>query len=131
MAAGKLHILPTVNTPEFLLNSDGIIKIKGRGLVGSNSEVVQSIMNWIDEYLTSPSEITYVIIALEYLNSLSSALLVSILRKLTQVNIQSGKLEIQWYYEEDDEDIIERGEFIAEAFKIPIKFFLVSDISEL
>jgi hypothetical protein len=91
MAAGKLHILPTVNTPEFLLNEDGIIKIKGRGLVGSNSEVVQSIMNWIDEYLASPAEITYVIIALEYLNSLSSALLVSILRKLTQANIQSGK----------------------------------------
>ena len=131
MAAGKLHILPTGNTPEFLLNSDGIIKIKGRGLVGSNSEVVQSIMNWIDEYLISPAEITYIVIALEYLNSLSSALLISILRKLTQVTIQSGKLDIQWYYEEDDEDIIERGEFIAETFKIPINFYLVTNISEL
>ena len=131
MAVGKLHILPTGNTPEFLLNPEGFIKIKGRGLVDNNPEVVQSIMNWIDEYSKTPAEITYVIIAFEYLNSLSTTLLVSILRKLTQVAIQSGKLDIQWYYEEDDEDIIERGEFISATFKIPIKFNLINNISEL
>jgi hypothetical protein len=131
MAAGKLHILPTGNTPEFLLNSDGIIKIKGRGLAGNDPAVVQSIMQWIDEYLKSPAEVTYVIIAMEYLNSLSTTFLVSILRKLTGVAIQSGKLDIQWYYEEDDEDIIERGEFISASFRIPIKFNLINTISEL
>jgi hypothetical protein len=88
-------------------------------------------MKWIDEYLNSPAESTYVIIALEYLNSLSAALLVSVLRKLAQVAIQSGKLDIHWYYEEDDEDIIERGEYISETFNIPIKFIMVNNISEL
>ena len=131
MAAGKLHILPTGNTPEFLFNSDGIIKIKGRGLTGNNSEVVQSIMNWIDEYLKNPAEITYIIIALEYLNSLSTSILVSILRKLSQVTLQSGKLDIQWYYEEDDEDIIERGEFISSTFNLPVRFHLTNNISEI
>jgi hypothetical protein len=131
MAAGKLHILPTGNTPEFLLNPDGIIKIKGRGLVTNNPEVIKSIMDWIDEYLKDPAEITYIIIALEYLNSLSTTMLVSILRKLFQVTMKSGKLDIQWYYEEDDEDIIERGEFISTTFRIPIKFKLINNISEL
>jgi hypothetical protein len=131
MAAGKLHILPTGNTPEFLLNSDGIIKIKGRALAGNNSEEFQSIMNWIDEYLKNPAEITYVIIALEYLNSLSTTILVSLLRKLALVTINRGRLDIQWFYEEDDEDIIERGEFISSTFNIPIKFKLITNISEL
>jgi hypothetical protein len=131
MVAGKLHILPTGNTPEFLFNPDGIFKIKGRGLVTNNPEVIQSIMGWIDEYLKDPAEITYVIIALEYLNSLSTTMLVSILRKLFQVTMKSGKLDIQWYYEEDDEDIIERGEFISTTFRIPIKFKLINNISEL
>ena len=131
MVAGKLHIFPTGNTPEFLFNSDGIIKIKGRGLTGNNSEVVQSIMNWIDEYLKNPAEITYIIIALEYLNSLSTSILVSILRKLSQVTLQSGKLDIQWYYEEDDEDIIERGEFISSTFNLPVRFHLTNNISEI
>jgi len=131
MVAGKLHILPTDNTPEFLFNSDGIIKVKGRGLVGNNPEAVQSIMNWIDEYLKKPAETTYIIIALEYLNSLSTTILVSILRKLYRVVLNSGKLDIQWYYEEDDEDIIERGEFISSTYNIPVKFILTKNISEL
>jgi hypothetical protein len=131
MAVGELHILPTSNTPEFLLNSDGIIKIKGRGLSGMDPDVIQSIMHWIDEYLKAPAEVTYVIIAMEYLNSQSTTILVSILKKLIQVAIQSGKIDIQWYHEEDDEDIIERGEFIAASFRIPIKFNLINNISEL
>jgi hypothetical protein len=131
MAAGKLHILPTGNTPEFVFNPDGIIKIKGRGLAGNDPEVNQSIIEWIDEYSKDPAEITYIILALEYLNSLSTTMLVSILRKLFQVTMQSGKLDVQWYYEEDDEDIIERGEFISTTFKIPIKFHLINNISEL
>jgi hypothetical protein len=131
MVAGKLHILPTGNTPEFLFNSDGIIKIKGRGLTGNNSEVVKSIMDWIDEYLKDPAEITYIIIALEYLNSLSTSILVSILKRLSQVMLQSRKLDIQWYYEEDDEDIVERGEFISATFNLPVKFNLSNNISEV
>lgn len=129
MATGKLHILPTGNAPEFLFNPDGIIRIKGRGLAANNSDVIQSINEWIDEYLKNPAETTYILIALEYLNSLSTALIVNVLKKLSQVIIRSGKLEVQWYYEEDDEDIMERGEFISTTFNIPIKFILTADIS--
>jgi len=55
---------------------------------------------------------TIVIIAFEYLNRFSTTILVSILRKLSQVILQSEKPVIQWYYEEDDEDIVERGEYV-------------------
>ena len=91
MTLGELHILPTENTPEFLFRPDGMIRIKGRGLFQNKTEVIEQIMNWIDEYLRNPAEITYVIIAFEYLNSFSTTILVSILRKLSQVILQSGK----------------------------------------
>ncbi len=87
-------------------------------------------MNWVDEYLSNPAEITYVIIAFEYLNSFSTTILVSILRKLSQVILQSKKLVIQWYYDEDDEDILERGEYISSTFDIPIKFILTNNIAD-
>ena len=103
---GELHILPTDNTPEFLFRPDGMIKIRGRGLFGNRTETTDQLGNWIDEYITNPTEITYVILAFEYLNSFSTTLLVSMLRKFSQVLIQSGKLVVQWYYEEDDEDIL-------------------------
>lgn len=128
MVLREIHILPAKNTPEFLFNPEGFIKIKGRGLFGNNTEVSEQIMNWIDEYISNPAEITRVLLEFEYLNSFSSLILVSILRKLSQVIQQSKKLVIQWYYEEDDEDILERGEYISETFDIPIEF-IISNIS--
>jgi len=127
----ELHILPTDNTPEFIFRPDGMIKIRGRGLFGGRTETTDQLGNWIDEYITNPTEITYVILAFEYLNSFSTTLLVSMLRKFSQVLIQSGKLVVQWYYEEDDEDILERGEYISSTFNIPIIFILTNHIADL
>ena len=126
MIAGELHILPTNKTPEFLFRPDGMFKIIGRGLFGNRTKVTEQIMNWIDEYLSNPGEVTYVIISFEYLNSFSTTILVSILRKLSQVILQSKKLVIQWYYEEDDEDILERGEYISLTLDIPIEFIMTN-----
>jgi hypothetical protein len=131
MMTGEIHILPTDNTPEFHFSPDGIIKIRGRGLIGNKSEVTEQIGIWIDEYVTKPAETTYVIIAFEYLNSFCTTILVSILRKFSQVLLHSGKLVIQWYYEEDDEDILERGEYISSTFDIPIMFILTNHIADL
>jgi len=129
MKTGETHILPTGNIPEFLFSPEGNIKIKGRGLFGNNTEVTGQILNWIDEYLRNPAEITYVILAFEYLNSSSTIIIVSILRKLSQVILQSEKLVIQWYYEEDDEDILERGEYISSTLDIPIEFIMTNSIA--
>ena len=85
--------------------------------------------NWIDEYLSNPAEITYVFIAFEYLNSFSTTILVSILKKISQVILQLKKLVIKWYYEEGDEDILERGEYISSNYNIPIEFIMTNNIA--
>ena len=114
------NLLPTNNTPGFFLNPDGMFKISGRGLYQNKTEDIEQVMNWIDEYLSNPAETTCVIIALEYLNSFSTTIIASLLRKLSTALPQSGKLVIHWYYEEDDEDIIEQGECISATLNIPI-----------
>jgi len=129
MMSGELHILPSDNTPEFLFNPDGMIKIRGRGLFGNNTEATEQLGMWIDKYVTNPAEITYVILAFEYLNSSSTIIIVSILRKLSQAIRQPKKLVIQWYYEEDDDDILERGECISSTLDIPIEFIVTNNIA--
>jgi hypothetical protein len=130
MVINEIHILATDKTPEFILNPEGIIKIRGRGLFGSKTEVSKEIKNWIDAYLRNPAETTYVIIAFEYLNSFSTTILVSILKKLLRVTLQTKKLIIQWYYEEGDEDILERGEYISSSFDLPIEFIQTNNIAD-
>ena len=117
----KLHILSTNQTPEFLFNPEGIIKIQGRGLFNDKPEEYNQIINWIDTYQKNPARVTSVTIAFEYLNSLSTIILVSILQNLAQIPRQSKSLLIKWYYEEDDEEILERGKYISFSFA-PIKF---------
>jgi hypothetical protein len=37
------------------------------------------------------------------------------------------KYSINWYYEEGDEDILEKGEDISSALNIPFNFIMISD----
>jgi hypothetical protein len=46
------------------------------------------------------------------------------------VLLQSKKLLIQWYYEEDDEDMFERGEYISMTFDIPVTFIPTYHVSD-
>jgi len=128
MKIDAVHILPTNNTPEVLLNPDGIIKIKGRAIDESRAKYSEPILVWIDSYLLNPAKITEVTIALEYLNSYNSIILASILRKLSQVTLQSKKLVVKWYIEEDDDDLLERGEYTSSSLKIPIEFIMTDQI---
>ncbi len=125
----EIHILPTNQTPEFIFRPDGFIKIRGRGLFSDRPEGSERIINWIEAYLKNPAKVTHVTIAFEYLNSLSTIFLVSILKDLSQVSIQSKYLFIKWYYEDDDEDILERGKYISSYVEVPIEFIITDNIA--
>lgn len=124
----ELHIAPTNNTPEVLLNSDGIVKIFGRAIDESRTKFSDQMMVWIESYILDPADVTEVTIALEYLNSFNSIYLASVLRKLALVKDQMKKLNIKWYIEDDDEDLLERAEYISTTFNIPIQFEMTDHI---
>ncbi len=128
MIIKEAHFLPTEKTPEVILNPGGFIKIKGRAIDENPTSVPKEILSWIDAYLLNPAGSTEVIIALEYLNSFNTIILTSILRKLSLVKKQSGDLIIKWYIEDDDDDLLDRGESISSAFNIPIEFIMTDDI---
>ena len=127
MKPGKTEILPAGNTPYFLLDPEGFIKIKGKGMVINETDSFKIIYAWIDLYVKDPPEVTYVTICFEYLNSFCTAKLVTILRKLLEVVANKKKLVIYWHYEEDDNDILERGEYISATFNMPFEFIKIDD----
>jgi hypothetical protein len=128
MITEVVHITATNKTPEVLLDPEGFVKIKGRAIDESVRKIPDQIVNWIDAYVTNPAEVTEVTIALEFLNSFNTIILTSTLKKISQV-IQNGKkLLIHWYYEEDDVDIFERGEYISANINVPIEFIMTNNV---
>ena len=123
-----IHILPTNKTPEVLLDPKGLIKITGRAIDESQVKFSEETIVWIDDFLLHLPDSTEVIIALEYLNSYNAVILAFILRKIAQIREQSKKLKIKWYIEEDDDDLVERGNYIASNFNIQIEFILTDHV---
>jgi hypothetical protein len=128
MSISELHILPTDRTPDIILNPKGIIKIRGRAIDENIKAVPEQVTNWVDIYLQNPARTTEVMIALEYLNSFNTIILTSILRKIAVVKQQSKELVVKWYIEDDDDDLLERGESIKSTFNLPIEFIMTDNI---
>lgn len=124
----EIHILRTNQTPEFMFNPNGNIKIVGRGLFNDKPEITDHLIGWIDAYLRNPAKVTNVTIAFEYLNSMSTMILVTLLQKISRIGRKSNALAIKWYYEGDDEEILERGKYISFSFDIPIEFIMTDNI---
>jgi hypothetical protein len=118
----ELRISPTKNTPEVILNPEGIIRIKGRSIHENVTDFFEPIEDWISEYIKAPSEITSVDMSLEYFNSASAKVFIHILQKITYVTLKHKKFIFNWYYEEGDEDILERGEYFASILDVKFNF---------
>jgi hypothetical protein len=120
-----LKFAPTRNTPEIVLNPDGRIQISGRSIHENAAAFFAPVEEWISSYVNSPANITNVDMALEYFNSASAKIIISLLQKITHVNLQHKKFIINWYYEDGDEDILERGEYIASILDVPVNFIMI------
>jgi hypothetical protein len=121
----ELRFAATKNTPEIILNPEGKIKIRGRSIHENAVDFFAPVEEWISEYILSPANVTSVEMALDYFNSASAKVFISILQKITYVTLKHKKFVINWYYEEGDEDILERGEYFASILDVPINFIKV------
>ena len=118
----QYRIEPGRNTPLIFLNPDGNIKISGRSIHENVAEFYQPSFDWVEEYLLDPPESTCIDIQLEYFNSASAKYIIKLLQKFQMVLFKDKKLFINWFYELGDEDILERGEYIASVLDVKFNF---------
>ena len=118
----ELRISPTKNTPEIILNPEGIIRIKGRSIHENVTDFFEPVEDWISTYITVPADITSVDLNLEYFNSASAKVFIHILQKITFVTLKHKKFIFNWYYEDGDDDILERGEYFSSILDVKFNF---------
>ena len=118
----ELRISSTKNSPEIIMSPDGTVKIRGRSIHENVADFFMPVENWISEYIESPAELTIVEMNLEYFNSASAKVFIHLLEMLKHVSLKNGKFIFNWYYEDGDEDILERGEYFSSVLDTPFNF---------
>jgi len=77
--------------------------------------------------MCNPAELTTVDISFEYFNIVNFKIYFNLLNKIGSLRLINKKYSVNWYYEEGDEDILEKGEDISSALDIPFNFIMISD----
>jgi hypothetical protein len=121
----EVRIQPTKNSPEIIMNPDGIIKIRGRSIHENVTEFFEPIEAWITEYVENPADCTCVDVVLEYFNSASAKIFITLFLKITHVSLKHKKFIFNWYFEDGDEDILERGEYFSAVLDVPFNFIKI------
>ena len=112
----------TPKTPTVDMNVEsGVIEIKGRSIPENSIDFYRPVVEWLDKYAESPAPETKVNIQLEYFNTSSSKCILDVFKKLEAIHKAKNEVEVNWYYEEDDEDMLEAGEDYESIIRVPFK----------
>jgi len=120
-------IVGTQKTPTVNFNSNGKIEIKGRSIPENSIEFYKPLVDWLEAYSSKPQELTEVNVQLEYFNTSSSKCILDVFKKLESISKAGNNVIVNWYYEEDDEDMLEAGEDYQSIIKIPFKMVEITE----
>jgi len=112
----------TPKTPTVNFNYEkGLIEIKGRSIPENSIEFYKSMVDWLEKYAEKPQKKTEVNIQLEYFNTSSSKCILDVFKKIETIYKADNEVIINWFYEEDDEDMLEAGEDYQSIIRVPFK----------
>lgn len=83
------------------------------------------IMDWFNDFskFKNPSEMNLIMeFFFKYLNSSSYKYLINILQKLIELQENGAKIHILWKYEDEDEDMKDRGLDLFEFTGLPLEY---------
>jgi hypothetical protein len=109
-------------SPNVELNPTGKLTIQGRSIVEDTTTFYKPIIDWADR--VECFEMT-VSVKLEYMNTSSSKQLLTILKTIA-TNPRVKSLYVKWYYEADDEDMLDMGQDFESLIHVPFDFYELS-----
>ena len=122
----NLTIDGSAKTPTVEFEGVGKLLIKGRSIPENSIEFYKPVIDWIGAYGDAPKDITEVNVQLEYFNTSSSKCILDVFKKLE--TLSGTEVKVNWYYEEDDEDMLEAGEDYQAIIDLPFKMIEVEEL---
>ena len=106
----NLIIEGTNYTPKVEFRQDGNLLLEGKSCPVNVTRFYYPLITWVEGLKAKKVKFD---INLEYINSASVKNLLEIL-KILDVNRDIREIDINWYYEEGDDDALETGEILEE-----------------
>lgn len=105
----SIFIERAVKTPLISFDFDhGSFKMEGVSVPENTVEFYNPLVYALKDYVEAPKDKTIFDIKLEYFNTSTSVILLNIFRTLA--SLDKEMLTINWYYEEEDLEMLEAGE---------------------
>jgi len=119
-------IKATPETPSVtFVPSKNIFEISGFSLPENVISFYKPVLEWLEEYFKSPNKETVFTFKIKYFNTASSKMLTRLFLKLEEMNDNGKPVKVNWYYNEEDEEMQEAGEEFKEIINLPID--IISD----
>ncbi len=94
------------------------MSISGRSIPENSIEFYQPLLDWVQANLQTDGTSLEISIRLEYFNTSSSKCIMDLLKRVEKSPCDATVL---WYYEDEDEDMLEAGEDYDAIIEIPFK----------
>jgi hypothetical protein len=118
----NLLIFKAEKTPAIDFKTNGELRIEGRSIPENSIAFYQVPIAWLSEYrFTKPAKVD-LHVNLEYFNSSSGKLLLSLFKQVEQLKNDGVEAKIHWYYNENDEDMSEAGQDFESIIKLPFNY---------
>ncbi len=103
-----LIIEPTQKTPLVEFHSDGKLTLAGNSYPENVRDFYDPVLQWVSELETEAITLDLI---MDYTNTASAKILLELLRKF-DISKQFKTVNINWFFEEDDEDTLEAGQIL-------------------
>lgn len=119
----KLFIEDREDSPSVLFDKIiGLIEIKGKSLPEDAIVFYKPLEDAVRQYINAPLQKTTFNFRLEYLNSSSAKKILEIITLLETLPAKGYVVTLNWYYKEEDDDMLEEGQEFSRMTNLHINF---------
>ncbi len=123
-------IEPTSRTPGVVFK-EGKLTISGRSTPEDSISFFGPLFEELNSYVKNPLPITEVNLLLEYSNSSTNRVLVSIFEILRDLLRQEKTVTVNWYYLNDDKEMLDLGNDMKDISGLPFALIEVDEFPQI
>jgi len=123
ISVDKLIVRPTRITPLVYFDPNrGLLELRGKSSPENAINFYNNLLVALEKYAMYGSRDITANFKYEYFNTSSSKCIFDIFRRLIKIGEQGHNLNINWYYEEYDDDMLEAGEDYSDLLGVDFNY---------